>query len=340
MAQYCDELSMEVYRDDFGMENECDGFEMIQDGEDGFRMWQGLVGPVFTPSVSDEGVISWTNDGGLPNPSPVNIKGAPGEGLTIKGIVSTSGDLPPAAEPGDVWLVGSESPYEAFIWNNGAWVSLGEVAVGPPGADGTTFTPSVSAAGVISWTNDGGKQNPAPVNIKGPPGDPGSPGNDGTTFTPTVSSAGVISWTNDGGKQNPASVNIKGPQGDPGSSGNDGTTFTPTVSSAGVISWTNDGGKQNPASVNIKGPQGDPAPLPVHFSTTLSSLPATISDARILADTSTEESRVTDVEIATPSALASDLSWTTASGSVTFSGTMVSGGTTVISFNITRCEKQ
>ena len=300
MAQYCDELTMEIYRDDFTMEDECDGFEMLQDGEDDFRMWQGLIGPYFTPSVNADGDLSWTNNGGLPNPSSVNIKGEPGQGLTVEGIVSTVGDLPPAAEQGDVWLVGSESPYEAYIWNNGAWISLGEVAVGPAGP----------------------------------------PGADGTTFTPTVSSAGVISWTNDGGKQNPASVNIKGPQGDPGSPGADGTTFTPTVSSAGVISWTNDGGKQNPADVNIKGPQGDPAPLPIHFSTTLSSLPATISDARILADTSTEESRVTDVELGTPSALASDLSWTTASGSVTFSGTMVSGGTTVISFNITRCEKQ
>lgn len=26
--------------------------------------------------------------------------------------------------------------------------------------DGTTFTPTVSSAGVISWTNDGNKQNP------------------------------------------------------------------------------------------------------------------------------------------------------------------------------------
>ena len=42
---------------------------------------------------------------------------------------------------------------------------------GKDGSDGTTFTPSVSAAGVISWTNDGGKTNPNPVNIKGPAGD-------------------------------------------------------------------------------------------------------------------------------------------------------------------------
>lgn len=36
-------------------------------------------GVVFTPSVSSEGVISWTNNGGLSNPPPVNIKGPKGD---------------------------------------------------------------------------------------------------------------------------------------------------------------------------------------------------------------------------------------------------------------------
>ena len=36
---------------------------------------------------------------------------------------------------------------------------------GDTGATGTTFTPSVSSAGVISWSNDGGKQNPESVDI-------------------------------------------------------------------------------------------------------------------------------------------------------------------------------
>lgn len=39
---------------------------------------------------------------------------------------------------------------------------------------GTTFTPSVSAEGVISFTNDGGLDNPTSVNIKGDKGDPGN----------------------------------------------------------------------------------------------------------------------------------------------------------------------
>ena len=38
----------------------------------------GGDGATFMPSVSDEGVISWTNDKDLPNPDPVNIKGKTG----------------------------------------------------------------------------------------------------------------------------------------------------------------------------------------------------------------------------------------------------------------------
>lgn len=44
----------------------------VQSGEG-----NGESGATFTPSVSEGGVISWTNDKGLTNPSPVNIKGDP-----------------------------------------------------------------------------------------------------------------------------------------------------------------------------------------------------------------------------------------------------------------------
>lgn len=39
----------------------------------------GADGTTFTPSVSSEGVISWTNDGDKANPEPVNIKGPKGD---------------------------------------------------------------------------------------------------------------------------------------------------------------------------------------------------------------------------------------------------------------------
>lgn len=84
---------------------------------------------------------------------------------------------------------------------------------GTNGTNGVTYTPAVSEAGVISWTNDGGRANPPSVNIKGADGTNGTNGTNGVTFTPSVSAAGVISWTNDGGRVNPQSVNIKGEQG-------------------------------------------------------------------------------------------------------------------------------
>ena len=64
MAQYC--------RDDF---------IMTEDNGDSFQMWQGLVGPYFLPSVNENGVISWSNNGGLPNPEPQNIRGPQGPGV-------------------------------------------------------------------------------------------------------------------------------------------------------------------------------------------------------------------------------------------------------------------
>ena len=186
-------------------------------------------------------------------------KGETGAGFLVRGYYASASALEASVqEPmaGDAYGVGVSEPYDIYIFDGvtESWINNGPLqgargekgdkgdpgadgapgkvgaqgpagADGTPGQDGTTFTPSVSAAGVLSWTNDGGKQNPASVSIRGPAGTPGqdgsagpagadgAPGQDGTTFTPHVSAAGVLSWTNDGGKQNPASVSIKGPAG-------------------------------------------------------------------------------------------------------------------------------
>ena len=73
MTGYCDNFSM--------IDGDSSSFSMI-DGGDEFKAFPGLKGDdgtTFYPHVSAEGVISWTNDGGKPNPDPVNIKGADGE---------------------------------------------------------------------------------------------------------------------------------------------------------------------------------------------------------------------------------------------------------------------
>lgn len=108
-------------------------FEMQDTCSDEFRMWQGLQGPYYIPSVDENGVISWTNTGGLPNPDPEDISGPPGKGLNIKGVVATVGDLPEDPEDGDTYLVGATDPYDGYIWLNGTWVELGDISKGETG---------------------------------------------------------------------------------------------------------------------------------------------------------------------------------------------------------------
>ena len=72
----------------------------------------------------------------------------------------------------------------------------------------------MSSAGVISWTNDGGKPNPASVNIKGPQGEQGIKGDTGakgdtgdTGATGAAAGFGIISATVDDNVGTP-SVNV------------------------------------------------------------------------------------------------------------------------------------
>ena len=102
---------------------------------------------------------------------------------------------------------------------------------GNPGADGYTFTPSVSASGDLSWVKSqgAGGNAPATVNIKGPQGiqgPAGQNGSDGYTFTPSLTAEGVLSWskTQGAGGSAPSSMSIMGPQGPQGTQGPTGPT--------------------------------------------------------------------------------------------------------------------
>lgn len=93
------------------------------------------------------------------------------------------------------WYVG-EQIVKSQAYGTSVAASIGEGVDAPEpyepwleklaqGGQGTTFTPSVSADGVISWTNDGGKANPDPVNIMGPQGPQGETGPAGPAYTLT-----------------------------------------------------------------------------------------------------------------------------------------------------------
>ncbi|CDF04437.1 collagen-like protein [Megasphaera elsdenii] len=50
------------------------------------------------------------------------------------------------------------------------------VGMGSAVGKGTVYTPHITDDGILSWTNDGNRDNPAPTNIKGPKGDTGPQG--------------------------------------------------------------------------------------------------------------------------------------------------------------------
>lgn len=68
----------------------------------------GIDGATFIPSVSEDGVISWTNDKDLENPTPVNIKGEQGEqgAMGPQGPVGPQGEQGPKGEKGDQGIQG------------------------------------------------------------------------------------------------------------------------------------------------------------------------------------------------------------------------------------------
>ena len=130
----------------------------------------GPPGATFVPSVEDQGtvvVLSWSNDGDLENPPPVNIRGPEGaSGNGIQSVSLISGNHSPGTYDTYRITFTDGSSFDFSVYNG----ANGSGSGGSGGADGATFTPSVSADGVISWTNNKGLPNPASVNIKGPAG--------------------------------------------------------------------------------------------------------------------------------------------------------------------------
>lgn len=159
------------------------------------------------------------------DPGPQGIKGDPGE-KGEQGIQGLKGDTGLQGPQGPVGPKGEQ---------------------GDAGVRGITFTPVVDSRGNISWSNDGGLENPQTVNITGPQGDTGAKGDTGPRGE-------------------------KGEAGDAGPKGDKGTTFVPSVDTDGNISWSNTDGITNPETVNIKGPKGDrgsDATVPIATTETL-----------------------------------------------------------------------
>ena len=133
-----------------------------------------------------------------------------------QGETGATGPQGPKGDTGDTGATGPQGP-KGDTGDTGPQGPQGET-----GATGTTFTPSVSSAGVISWTNDGGKTNPTSRNIKGPQGATGDAAGFGTVSATVDSNVGTPSVTvtasGDDTAKNFAFAfhNLKGEQGDAG----------------------------------------------------------------------------------------------------------------------------
>lgn len=89
----------------------------LEKGGTGGSCIDGEDGATFIPYVSERGIISWTNDKGLLNPEPVNIKGEPGE----KGEKGETGD--PGKDGNDYVLTESDKQEIADMIPSGGTTS-------------------------------------------------------------------------------------------------------------------------------------------------------------------------------------------------------------------------
>ena len=171
---------------------------------------QGPQGPV--------GAKGETGETGQIGPQgPQGIKGDPFtyEDFTPEQLAALTGPQGPQGEPGAQGPTGPTGPQgpqgeQGEIGPQGLQGPQGPKgdtgSQGAKGETGTVFTPSVSVAGVISWTNDGGLENPDPVSIMGPQGPQGEQGpagpqgpsglpEGGTTGQLLAKTAGGAEWT-------------------------------------------------------------------------------------------------------------------------------------------------
>ena len=151
--------------------SECDFFVMEEQNEEWFELveyvetfdmsisfLEGPPGPpgpageaIFIPHVSEEGVLSWTNTAGLPNPDPIDLSGPAG--------TTDYADLINRPSINGVELIGNKTTADLQISFSKADVGLGNVdnvrqysASNPPPYPVTSVNGSV---GAVSITLDG-----------------------------------------------------------------------------------------------------------------------------------------------------------------------------------------
>ena len=137
-------------------------------------------GTTFTPSVDDNGNISWSNDGGKANPVKKNIKGAQGQtgatpDIEMQATVDANVGTPSVA----VEKSGTaENPKFTLAFSNIKGETGADGAVGPQGPEGKQ-----GPMGLQGPAGPQGIQGPVgPAGAQGVQGDPGPKGDPGQSF--------------------------------------------------------------------------------------------------------------------------------------------------------------
>ena len=193
--------------------------ERVEDLEEG---GVGSPGYTFTPSMSSDGTLSWSNDGGLPNPEDVNLMGPAGpQGPKgDKGDPGNDGIQGPKGDKGDTGDTGPQGI-------QGPKGDKGDTgSQGPQGIQG--IQGPKGDKGDIGDTGETGPQGPQ--GIQGPKGDTGATGPQGpkgdkgdTGDTGPQGIQGPKGDKGDTGSQGPQGIQgIQGPKGDKGDTGSQG----------------------------------------------------------------------------------------------------------------------
>ena len=152
----------------------------------------GQDGATFMPSVDTDGNLSWTNDGNLPNPGTVNLRGAQGEAATVQ---------------------------------------VGQVTTGAAGSEAVVTNVGTANAAILNFTIPRGAQGERGIQgepgTAGKDGTNGQDGADGAAATVTVGQvttlpAGSQATVTNSGNENSAVLNFGIPQGATGQAGANG----------------------------------------------------------------------------------------------------------------------
>ena len=203
-------------------------------------------------------------------------------GLDIKDIVQTYNDLPTAAEQGNIYAVGTEAPFELYVYNDSSWVNLGQFPKagpkgeqGPKGQDGNPGPRGLTGEpGPRGYTGAQGIPGQA-----GPKGDPGlvdafakdeasvtAVGQayvDANGYLQVCTSLSPLTFKQGGyikgDKGDQGIQGLRGPKGDPGEQGPQGEQGP--KGDTGATGPKGDTGPQGPIGPQgPQGPQGDVGP--------------------------------------------------------------------------------